>query len=344
MSAHPDRLRILRDFFAHGPRRAEDYLRLCLHEPGFGYYASQPKLGPRGDFSTAATLGTGLGRALARWLEQHSPRRGPLKVIEFGGGTGQLAAQIRQFLPWRWRRRLRLHLVDSSPALLAEQRRRVGRAACNHPTPEAALDACDGDAMLYSNELVDAFPPAVLQWNGEFWDEVGIDGEIRDGRLLLREIPLSCPPARLAELDSVALNPAAWPGGQPPHQQRIEIPASFRRWLADWAPHWRHGRLLTIDYGAPFPQLYQRRPRGTLRGYLRQQRVDGAEVWTRPGQQDLTFDVNFSDLHNWQQQLGFQGGEPVSLRDWLRDRNAKIDPIDAVSVSAAAFQVSEVWR
>jgi hypothetical protein len=45
------------------------------------------------------------------------------------------------------------------------------------------------------------------------------------------------------------------------------IPA-FTRLAANWTPHWNSGAMLTIDYGDDFPQLYHRRPHGTLRAYL----------------------------------------------------------------------------
>jgi SAM-dependent MidA family methyltransferase len=66
-------------------------------------------------------------------------------------------------------------------------------------------------------------------------------------------------------------------------------------------PAWKSGHLLTIDYGAPVETLYQRRPRGTIRAYLMQQRLEGPEIYANPGRQDLTADVNFTDLMRWSQ-------------------------------------------
>jgi SAM-dependent MidA family methyltransferase len=59
--------------------------------------------------------------------------------------------------------------------------------------------------------------------------------------------------------------------------------------------------MLTIHYGAAAETLYQRRPCGTVRAYLLQQRLDGPAIYQNPGRQDLTADVNFTDLQNWSQ-------------------------------------------
>ena len=57
--------------------------------------------------------------------------------------------------------------------------------------------------------------------------------------------------------------------------------------------------MLAIDYGDVLPQLYHRRPRGTLRGYLLQQRMEGPDLYQNIGRQDLTADVNFTDVRAW---------------------------------------------
>ena len=64
-------------------------------------------------------------------------------------------------------------------------------------------------------------------------------------------------------------------------------------------PLWNAGRMLTIDYGGRTETLYHRRPRGTLRAYLMHQRLEGSAIYQNPGHQDITADVNFSDLIAW---------------------------------------------
>ena len=70
------------------------YMAMALYEPGLGYYAGgSHKLGAAGDFVTAPELsglfGACLARQCAAWFAACAPR-----VIEFGAGSGALAAQL----------------------------------------------------------------------------------------------------------------------------------------------------------------------------------------------------------------------------------------------------------
>ena len=110
----------------------------------------------------------------------------------------------------------------------------------------------------------------------------------------------------------------AWPHAP---GQRVELHPAYQRWLAEWLPHWKTGRLLTIDYGDTPPGLHYRQPRGTLRAYCHHQRFTGMEVYQRFGQQDITADVNFADLKRWGEASGLvtdhYGTQADFLRRWL---------------------------
>ncbi len=82
-------------------------------------------------------------------------------------------------------------------------------------------------------------------------------------------------------------------------------------------PSWKAGRMLTIDYGADSNQIYHRRPRGTVRAYLLQQRLEGPAIYQNVGRQDITADVNFTDLQNWSQPW-VDDQRIISFGDFLR--------------------------
>jgi SAM-dependent MidA family methyltransferase len=98
-----------------------------------------------------------------------------------------------------------------------------------------------------------------------------------------------------------------WKGAQdfsvlqlrPAHRQRAELGSALREWIAAWLPEWKSGSMLAIDYGNTLPDIYHRRPHGTLRAYLMQQRLEGHEVYQNVGRQDITADVNFTDVRAW---------------------------------------------
>lgn len=95
--------------------------------------------------------------------------------------------------------------------------------------------------------------------------------------------------------------------------------------------------MLTIDYGGRFPDYYRRKPAGTLRAYFSQLRLDEfGEFFQRAGSQDLTADVNFSDLMRWGADLGFGDGRLLSQREFLLGRLPALEA-RARQESALAF-------
>ncbi len=273
----------------------QDFMAAALYDPDHGYYTRRIKtVGRGGDFATSATLSPWLGKAVAEWLRSTGPIR---HVIEVGPGNGMLAESVLQALGWWGRRRVTLWLVEKSPVLRAEQQARLGKYAAVHwaDSVAEALNAAGGCAQIYSNELVDAFPVIAAEWRDAKWQEVWVE-ETAEGRLVetLRALPDS--------ISSVILE-SSW---QPAVGQRVEVPWSYREWLAEWSPLARQVQLLTIDYGGHFPELYARRPTGTLRSYLRHERKQGVGIYENMGSQDLTADVCFDDLIQWGQQLGWQ--------------------------------------
>ncbi len=266
------------------------FMQRALFDPQRGYYSRKIQtVGRHGDFSTSATLSPLLGQGIARWLKT-ALNPSLQNVIEIGAGTGTLMHQIRTELGWWTRRRLRWHMVETSPVLKAQQQTLLGTSITWHTRLEDALQAANGHALIYHNELLDAFPCRLLQWTGTQWQEVWVHTspngtateELRDCE------PLSIPTHTFA------------PG------QRIEVHTSIHDWLTAWTPHWKSGQMLTIDYGDTFPTLYHRRPRGTLRGYFMQQRIEGPALYQNVGRQDLTADINFTDYRTWTRDLGLR--------------------------------------
>jgi SAM-dependent MidA family methyltransferase len=185
---------------------------------------------------------------------------------------------------------------------------------------EDALQACDGGALIFHNELLDAFPVSLYQWDASraAWEEVWVKNESGRGREVLE----------MAELDSRESNslaPSEWGVSSLRGGQRIEVATACHDWLRAWAPHWRKGAMLTIDYGDVFPQLYHRQPRGTLRAYFMQQRLSGPQVYENMGRQDITADVNFSDLIAWGESLGWKTAQFITQREFLLEHVRGID-------------------
>lgn len=308
-----------------------DFMQLALHHPGEGYYAARIRgIGTGGDFTTAPALGPALGRAVARWLLAAADTLGwgRFAVIECGPGNGALGAAVWRELGWRGRRRATLNLVETSVPLREQQKAALRRVSARwHADIGAALAACDGRALIYHNEFFDAFPCRVFRKCGEAWHELFL--RVEAGRLAGVFEP---PRAPLPPSKAFAL---PWNDGQ-----RLEVFASVRGWMQDLSAHWREGAMLVIDYGGAPQAVYHRRPHGTLRGYRGHQRVDGEAVYEIPGRQDLTADVNFSDLESWAKEVGWRIASNSALADFLD--SAATPGLDDLTGAGGAFRVLAV--
>lgn len=288
----------------------------ALHDPECGYYATRVlAVGRHGDFSTSASAGSVLGEAIANWLRHElGTHAGSIRtVIEAGGGDGSLSCVVRGSLG-RWKRRaLQWFMVETSKPLRAQQEKNLGRNQVRWFSGMAeALQACDGRALIFHNELLDAFPVTLLQWHASdaSWQEIWLTNEGGVWREVLE-------PADTEQFKSASLAPPAWDPAPLRDGQRVEIGTACRTWLEHWAPYWNDGAMLTLDYGDTFPRLYHRQPLGTVRAYFKHQRLTGAEVYQNMGRQDITADVNFSDLITWGRKLGWETKQFITQREFL---------------------------
>jgi SAM-dependent MidA family methyltransferase len=285
----------------------DNFMAIALHHPQGGYYTRNVRtIGSRGDFTTVPQLTPALGLAIGRWLRDESDRRGwkRFNVIECGPGSGALASAVIKSFGWLGKRKVDLHLVETSDPLRAEQRKRV--RGTWHSTIELALAACERRALVYHNEFFDAFPCRVFRKEKEGWSELHL--KVIDGKL--QEIFL--PPTRPLPASTVFAR--GWTTGQ-----RVEVFQSVREWMRGMAASWISGATLVVDYGGSANQIYQLRPAGTLRAYRGQQRLTGDAVYEMPGRQDITADVNFDDLAEWARELGWEASVVQSLAEFAPD-------------------------
>jgi len=284
-------------------------MREALYHPVHGYYSRHIEtVGRVGDFSTSSTLDSNLGAALAAWITKRAQEFGweRIPVIEIGAGSGELARLILRHLSWKVRGRVNYMIHEKSPVLESEQRSRLRWRGVRwvRSLPDT-LTRTSGRALIFSNELVDAFPCKLSQKTGESWQELGVSISEQTG---LMEKAISSIPS------------APWFSqfGNMPQGQRVEMTESYREWISSWYSHWHEGAMLTIDYGDTAEKLYDRRPNGSLRAFWRHQRLTGANLFARFGKQDLTSDVNFSDLIRWGEQLGWKTFHFQTQHDFIK--------------------------
>lgn len=304
--------------------RFDRFMDLALHDAERGYYARRIRgVGRGGDFTTTPMITPSLGKAVAAWASAAMKSSGCRHLIELGPGEGKLAQAVIRNLPWWTRIRSQIHLVESSTPLREKQRELLGSGVRWHASVEDALKVCGGKACLYSNEFADAFAVRRFRREPQGWSELHVS-PAEDWR------PCETLP------DSSVFESSHSPG------QQVEVAEAYHGWLSAMMPHWKAGRMLTIDYGAEIGSLYHRRPRGSIRAYLLQQRLEGPAIYENPGRQDLTADVNFTDLQRWSSPR-LQTAMLCTQRDFLQPWADPADPADAQALdphgAGGAFMV-----
>lgn len=289
------------------------FMEKALYDPAHGYYTRHIKgVGPSGDFSTSTTLSNLLGRAIAQWASFAANDSTGFRwnLIEVGGGSGALASSVLTNLPLRRRLGARFHLTEVSEKLRSIQSRRLRRHFVHwHTELREAIEASSGRAIIYSNELLDAFPCMQFQYTNDGWQTVGLSvdqsGEVSE--------TTRAPHGQESEaLNFMNINPA-W---ETP-DRRLEIQWAVHNWILEWSPLLHKGYFLTIDYGESGTVLPQRYPYGSMRAYFQHQVLEGDELYRRVGHQDLTVDVNFSHLRRWMEDAGWEMIDYMDQRDFL---------------------------
>lgn len=277
------------------------FMEAALYCPNIGYYERHTRqLSRAGDFYTSVSVGRLFGELLARrfadWLGALGP--GPLQLAEAGAHDGQLAHDILSWLAaHRPQLFARIHYWIIEPSLNRQEWQRL-KLESFAPRVEwfaglHALPASGVHGVIFSNELLDAFPVHRVAWDAprRGWFEWGVGCE--GGRFVWRAMDSGAEwTARLADagfnlpLELLAVLPNGF---------ALEVSPAAGEWWGAAARALRAGKLLTADYGlTAIERLEPARAGGTLRSYSRHRAV--ADVLDEPGEQDITAHVNFTQL------------------------------------------------
>lgn len=262
------------------------YMQLVLYAPGLGYYvAGARKFGPGGDFVTAPELSALFGAALARQVDAILAVTPARTLVEFGAGSGKLAADLLNALAAKGNVPARYLIVELSPELRKRQHATIARVAQAHLQRVewlAELPAIIEGAVVM-NEVLDAVPPHVVARKGGAWLERGVVRQ--DGRFALAARPL-----RDARVRALAL--ARFPAEG---DYLSEINPAAEALVEDVGGRLAAGALLVIDYGFPRAEYYHpQRREGTLMGHYRHRAHGDPLLW--PGLSDLTAHVEFTAM------------------------------------------------
>jgi SAM-dependent MidA family methyltransferase len=263
-----------------------DYLDLVLYAPGLGYYsAGAARFGRDGDFVTAPELGSAFAGCLTRVVRRLQASLPTTTVLEFGAGSGALAADLLAALagspPDRYL------ILEVSADLRARQRQLLAERV-PHLLPRVEwldrLPAGPVDGLIVANEVVDAIPFSRFRLAAGDILALGV-GAGDDG---FTWVPRPAGDALRAAL------PAALRAGLPDGYVG-ELRPRADPWVATLAGCLGQGLALLVDYGGTSREIYHPdRTDGTLLCHYRHRAHADPFLW--PGLQDITAWVDFSRL------------------------------------------------
>jgi len=263
------------------------YMDLALYAPGLGYYAAgATKLGAAGDFVTAPEMTPLFAIALSTQVAEIlrvSERR---EILELGGGSGRLAANLLNALAARDASPSRYTILEPSPDLRERQRTTIAQQASAHLARVEWIDALPAsiDGVVLANEVLDAISVHIVARRGGAWFECGVGWNAERSAFEWSERPAA------ARLGSLAAQ--RWPEQG---DYLSEINPMAEALVEDIARRFVRGAALVIDYGFPAAEYYHpQRDKGTLICHYRHRAHTDPFSW--PGLTDITAHVDFTAI------------------------------------------------
>lgn len=259
----------------------DEFMELALYYPFKGYYSSgAEKFGARGDFITAPQTSDLFGFCLANQCSQ--VLNGNNDILEFGAGSGVLAAQILFELGRLNKLPKTYYILELSAELKHRQQQTIHKVLPELSSQVVWLDTLPDDfsGVVIANEVLDSMPAKrIICKNNQFY-ELNVDYEKSKFVWKMSVLPyqnISPLPKGVADGYITETNHRAM------------------AWVNSLAKILDEALVLLIDYGMSADEYFHpQRGAGTLRCYYRHQASDNPFVHI--GKQDISTSVNFSDI------------------------------------------------
>ena len=333
-----------------GPISFRDWMEAALYDERDGYYCRPNRIrqGRAGDYRTAPESSPLFAATFARYFsklfaelffELGSPPT--WTIFEAGAGGGEFAhgvlKTLRAYYPEVFS--ATSYVVDEvSPATRRRAQERLSEFAERLTFRRLVeIDNPANAGVCFSNELIDAFPVHRVIVRG---------GRLRELCVGLNQEEFAwveCDPAqRVTEYCSRAELRLS-------EGQIAEINLEAEEFMARAAGLFDRGFLITVDYGAERGELLDSPGRfeGTLRAFRRHELIEN--VLTRPGEQDLTTTVDWTQIKEAGRRAGLRAIRFERLDRFLLDEGIlqhlsqmllqTEDHVDALRLSTSAREM-----
>ena len=267
--------------------------------------------------------GGGLGKPLG-WGEGEPYLKSPVhgegkQIVEAGAHDGQLAADI---LGWLKTKRsdvfntIQYWILEPSPQRKREQ---VEKLASFGPKVSwfdswDALPPTGVHGIIFSNELLDAMPVRRIGWDAaqKKWFEWGVAS--RGDEFVWTKLSIDNDLAEVIRSWDLPF----WLQEVLPDGFSTEIGNAAKEWWRHAARALKNGKLLALDYGLEQEEFFvPQRKDGTLRAYYRHHLE--TDLLARPGEQDLTAQVNFTAIRRAGEAAGLKTESFITQAKFLTE-------------------------
>ncbi len=270
----------------------DEFMDLALYYPAQGYYSGgAQKFGERGDFITAPETSDLFGYTLARQCAQ--VLRDGQDILEFGAGSGVLAAQILFELGRLGSLPKKYYILELSAELQQRQKETINKVLPELIERVVWLNTLPQNfsGVVIANEVLDAMPAKRLIKQADHFSELGVD---------CQSDQLSWQPFDHAYTNDKMLLPNEAGVGY-----TTEVNERAMAWIDSLSEIIDEGLVLLIDYGMGRKEYFHpQRFEGTLRCYYQHKASD--DPFKHVGKQDITTSVNFSDMADQAKNSGFK--------------------------------------
>jgi SAM-dependent MidA family methyltransferase len=323
----------------------ERYMERALYAPGLGYYGGGARkfglfAADGSDFVTAPELSPLFASTLARALAEALAASGTRALMEFGAGTGKLAAGILLALDALGVAFDSYAIVDLSGELRARQRETIDALAPHLADRVTWLDALPAqfEGVVIGNEVLDAMPVRLFTRKDAVWHERGVAVNAA-GAFVFSDRPamsgrdVHWPEGVLAGID----------GSEDYLTETHEAALAFTRTVCTMLAR---GAAFFIDYGFPRGEYYHpQRVQGTLMCHYRH-RAHG-DPFLYPGLQDITAHVEFTGIAEagveaGAELLGYTSQARFLMNAGITEVLSEIDPRDVQRFLPAANAVQKL--
>jgi SAM-dependent MidA family methyltransferase len=300
----------LRERIKHdGPMSFHDWMQAALYDEHEGYYLrpDRTRQGKAGDYRTAPETSPLFAATFASYFSKlYTDLKWParLTIFEPGAGSGHFAYGILENL-----RRDFPEIFAVTNYVIDEISAGARQGAAERLTEFSdrvtfrrlgEIETTSGAGIVFTNELIDAFPVHRVILRGGVLRELYV--ALEDGRFVWIDGALEEAVADYCGRIDLELREG----------QIAEINLAAEQFIERSARLFDRGYLITVDYGAERDELLSSPDRfaGTLRAFRRHQMLD--DPLATPGDQDLTTTIDWTQV--------MEAGQRAGLRTLRLDR------------------------